>query len=184
MTPTIYLVRHGEGEHKLEHRNWIHVARLTDKGKAQCRELRDNFPDHERISAVICSPLRRAVQSAAFAFAPAINREGVKFIAHPLGQEANAHQRDIGHARADLEEQQLPELLADRDPAFPLSRFDLSLVEDGWTSKVGKYAADKASVEKRAAKMRTWLFKHPELHIVLVTHGAFSSLFDGRLEGG
>ncbi|KAL2432608.1 hypothetical protein ABEF95_013966 [Exophiala dermatitidis] len=85
LPPTIYLVRHGDGEHNLEHRNWIHDARLTDKGKAQCRELRDNFPDHERISAVICSPLRRAVQSAAIAFAPAINRERVEFIAHPLG---------------------------------------------------------------------------------------------------
>lgn len=122
----------------MQHRNWIHDALLTSKGKGQCRELRDNFPDHERISTVICSPLRRAVQTAAISFAPAINREGVQFIAHPLGQESNAHKCDIGHTRTDLEGQ-LPELLADRDPAFALSKFDLSLVEDGWTSKVRSF---------------------------------------------
>lgn len=122
----------------MQHRNWIHDALLTSKGKGQCRELRDNFPDHERISTVICSPLRRAVQTAAISFAPAINREGVQFIAHPLGQESNAHKCDIGHTRTDLEGQ-LPELLADRDPAFALSKFDPSLVEDGWTSKVRSF---------------------------------------------
>ena len=108
---------------------------MTSKGKGQCRELRDNFPDHERISTVVSSPLRRAVQTAAISFAPAINLEGVQFIAHPLAQETNAHQCDIGHSRTDLESQ-LSELLVDSDPAFAVSKLDLTLVEDGWTSKV------------------------------------------------
>ncbi|KAI0550351.1 histidine phosphatase superfamily [Xylaria curta] len=172
MPPSIYLVRHAEGEHNLEHRNWIRDATLTSKGKSQCRELKDNFPDLERISTVITSPLRRAMQTAAIAFAPAINREGVQFIAHPLAQETNAHECDIGHSRAELEGQ-LSEILVDRDPAFPVTKLDLSLVEDGWASKAGKYATDKPIVEARAAELRSWLFQRPEARIVCVTHGAF-----------
>jgi len=40
-------------------------------------------------------------------------------------------------------------------------------------SQAGEYEASLEAVQKRAAALRVWLWKRPEEHIVLVTHGAF-----------
>ncbi|OXV06131.1 hypothetical protein Egran_06101 [Elaphomyces granulatus] len=172
MPPTLYIVRHAEGENNIEDSHFIRDAVLTDKGKAQCSQLREEFPYHYSISIVMSSPLRRAIQTAAFSFGPTLRRPDVQYLAVPLGQEVSDKQCDIGHSRAEIE-QQLPELLKGQEIGFDPAKFDFSLVEDGWNSKAGRYAPDHEAVKRRAADLRSWLYQRSEPHILLVTHGAF-----------
>jgi broad specificity phosphatase PhoE len=141
------------------------------------------------------SPLRRAIQTASFTFGHTIRRPDVQYLLVPLAQEVSAKQCDIGHSRAELQ-QQLPDLLKEQDIGFDPAKIDFTLVEDGWNSKVGmefkpfpqlylydsfltpelqsdRYAPDHESVQKRAADLRAWLYQRPEARILLVTHGAF-----------
>lgn len=84
------------------------------------------------------SPLRRAIQTASIAFGPTIRRQGVRYLLVPLGQEISDLQCDIGHSRADLEEE-LASLLEGQDIGFDVAKIDFSLVEDGWNSKVKQF---------------------------------------------
>jgi len=172
MPPTLYLVRHAQGENNIEDSHWIRDAVLTEKGKEQSLALRQDFPHHDDISLVISSPLRRAIQTASIAFSPTIARSEVQYLVHPLAQEINSKQCDIGYDRADIQNQ-LPDLLPGKDLGFALSKIDLSLVHEGWNSKTGIYAPDREAVKRRAASLRSWLFQRSEDKIVLVTHGAF-----------
>jgi broad specificity phosphatase PhoE len=50
---------------------------------------------------------------------------------------------------------------------------DFSRLEDDWTNKKGLYAADEASLQRRATKVRQWLQARPEREIIVVSHGSF-----------
>ena len=50
---------------------------------------------------------------------------------------------------------------------------DFQFVDEGWTSKRGKWASDAEAVDKRAKAARQWLKARPEKEIVVVTHGGF-----------
>lgn len=50
---------------------------------------------------------------------------------------------------------------------------DLGLVEKGWDSKKGRWAATSTAIEKRARTARVWLRAREEEDIVVVTHGGF-----------
>src|SRR3979490_3025984 len=146
MRPTIYLARHAECESNINVRGHLHTwaladsplqdshsirdAVLTDNGKAQCRELKALFPYHDKISIVMSSPLRRAIQTAAFSFGPTLRRRNVQYLVIPLPQEVTAKQTNIGHSPAELEDQ-LPEILTGEDIGFDPAKIDFDLVEDG-----------------------------------------------------
>lgn len=67
---------------------------------------------------------------------------------------------------------------------------DLSLVQDGWNSKSGRWASTGAAIEERARQARLWLKSRTEKEIVVVTHGGLlhyltedwteSGIFDGK----
>lgn len=114
--------------------HFIRDAVLTEKGKSQCSNLKSHFPYYNDISIVMSSPLRRAIQTASFSFGPIISRSDGQFLLVPLAQEVSAKQCDIGHRRAELEEQ-LPELLKGQNIGFDPVKIDFSMVEDGWNSK-------------------------------------------------
>lgn len=164
MSPTIYLVRHGEAGNNIGIRsvgkqcqhpsaralslfqvsNSIRDAELTDHGKSQCRRLKQDFRDHDKVSIIMSSPLRRAIQTASLAFGPTIRRQDVSYLLVPLGQEISDLQCDIGHSREELENR-LPGLLSGEDIDFDISKIDFSLLEDGWNTKVSSYTS--SSVE-------------------------------------
>jgi broad specificity phosphatase PhoE len=137
MSPTLYIVRHAEGENNINDSSWIRDALLTEKGKEQCRQLKKDFPYPNDISIVMSSPLRRAIQTAALSFGPTIAKPKVPFLVVPMGQEVSNKQCDIGHSREEIE-QQLPELVKGEILDFNISKIDFTLVEDGWNSKVGQ----------------------------------------------
>ena len=53
------------------------------------------------------------------------------------------------------------------------AKFNLEHLTPDWTSKQGFYAADSASLEKRAQWVRQFLRERPEQHIAVVAHGDF-----------
>ena len=64
LVATIVLVRHGETDWNREHRFQGHAdIPLNDAGRAQARELAEQFVD-EPVSAIYTSPLRRAAETA------------------------------------------------------------------------------------------------------------------------
>lgn len=54
---------------------------------------------------------------------------------------------------------------------------ELSLVQEGWNNKKGKWATGADAIEARAKEARQWLKARPEKEIVLVTHGGFLHFF-------
>ncbi|KAG9950372.1 phosphoglycerate mutase family protein, partial [Aureobasidium melanogenum] len=162
---TLYFVRHAQGEHNAQHDDSIPDAVLTPHGKSQCKDLRASFAHHDSMALIVSSPLRRALQTAVHAFAPALQRDGVKTILQPMAQEMNAYPCDIGTDQDELQRQV---------KAGELWDTELSVSSDkiGFDAE-GKWAPDRASVQKRAAKLRSWLFGRKEDVVVVVSHGGF-----------
>ncbi|KAI4715799.1 PGAM-domain-containing protein [Aureobasidium sp. EXF-10727] len=180
---TLYFVRHAQGEHNAQHDDSIPDALLTAHGKLQCRDLSASFPHHDSMALVVSSPLRRALQTAVHAFTPALHRDGVKVILQPMAQEMNAFACDIGTDRDELERQVKAGELWDANLGVSNEKVDFDAVEEGWNSKSedanadqsqeGKWAPDRATVQKRAAKLRSWLYGRKEDIVVVVSHGGF-----------
>ncbi|KAH7135344.1 phosphoglycerate mutase family protein-like protein [Dendryphion nanum] len=173
MAPTLYLVRHAQGEHNATRDFTILDPLLTPKGKQQCRELRESFRYHDTVDLVVASPLRRTIQTAVLSFGRTLARDGVPFIALPVAQEVSNAGADTGLEPEDLKTS-LEHLFDEDKPDFNvLRKLDLSNVEEGWTSKSGFYAYTRPALENRAANFRSWLFQRSEERIIVVTHGAF-----------
>ncbi|KAI4817324.1 PGAM-domain-containing protein [Aureobasidium sp. EXF-8845] len=170
---SLYFVRHAQGEHNAQHDDSIPDAILTPHGKSQCHDLNTLFPHHDSVALIVSSPLRRALQTSVHAFAPALQRVGVKVLLQPMAQEMNAYACDIGTDREELERQVKGGELWDLGLGVPMEKVDFGLVEEGWNSKEGKWAPDRATVQKRAAKLRSWLFNRKEEIVVVVSHGGF-----------
>ncbi|KAG9233318.1 phosphoglycerate mutase family protein-like protein [Amylocarpus encephaloides] len=168
---TIYIVRHGQGQHNGN--SQVKDPILTPIGRAQCQALRALFLHHNDVQIVMASALRRTIQTAATAFAPTLAHPEVPFLLVPLAQEISDKPCDVGTNPKDLQAE-MDQVMEEVDIKFKHEgRIDYSLLEEGWNSKEGIYEASLEAVTKRAAAMRKWLFQRPESVIVLVTHGAF-----------
>ncbi|KAF2200607.1 phosphoglycerate mutase-like protein [Delitschia confertaspora ATCC 74209] len=172
MPPILYLVRHAEGFHNVNHSIHIRDATLTERGKEQCKVLKSSFPYHDKVSLVLSSPLRRAIQTAVLGLGPSISRPEVPYLVIPAAQEVSDVPADKGFPKEELQKH-IAELFEKEDVGFDLSKIDYGAVEEGWNVKRGYWGEGKTAVTKRAADLRTWLFQRPESHVVLVTHGAF-----------
>ncbi|KAF4534040.1 Phosphoglycerate mutase family protein [Lasiodiplodia theobromae] len=172
MPPTLYLVRHAEGEHNVNRRHHLRDPHLTPLGHTQCAALCETFPDNDKVSIVMASPLKRTIQTASYCFGAALARPDVPFLLVPHAQEVAANPCDTGFAADELKAA-LPEMVDAKSVEFDLGKIDFGLVEEGWNSKSGIYTPSFPAVERRAALFRAWLRARPEENIVLVTHGAF-----------
>lgn len=97
----------------------------------------------------------------------------MKLLLQPLAQEMNAYACDIGIDRDELEKQVRTGQLWDPEIGVASDKVDFSAVEEGWNSKEGRWAPDRATVQKRAAKLRSWLYNRKEEIVVVVSHGGF-----------
>lgn len=178
-----------QGYHNLSTAN--HVLpdpELTQLGEQQCAKLRDSFPSHSQIELVAASPLRRTIHTALLSFQPVFQAHpDYKLILIPEAQETSDVPCDTGSDPAVLQKEFV-------DRGLPV---DMSLVHDGWNSKVGsafffditlltigrqktnesgnlqqgKWAPQIGALRNRAREVRQWLRARPEKEIVLVTHG-------------
>jgi hypothetical protein len=99
-----------------------------------------------------------------------------KFLLVPMAQEIANQPCDIGHAPAELKQKMTTWLNQER-LAFGVDRMDWSLVEEGWNSKAGPYAASLEAVTARAAALRATVYAQSCEAVILVTHGAFLHFF-------
>ncbi|KAL1976225.1 hypothetical protein VTN31DRAFT_2507 [Thermomyces dupontii] len=163
MAPIVHLVRHAQGYHNLSTENHsLPDPDLTDLGKQQCADLQKNFPYHSQVELVVASPIRRTIYTALLGFEPVFQAHpDTKLICLPEAQEASDAPCDTGSdpevLRKEFEGNKIP--------------VDLSLVQDGWNSKTGKWSPTPRALRKRAREVRRWLRSRPEKEIVLVTHG-------------
>ncbi|PSN73476.1 PGAM-domain-containing protein [Corynespora cassiicola Philippines] len=182
MPPKIYLVRHAQGEHNATRNYAIPDPPLTAKGKGQCHDLQTKFQYHDTIDLVLASPLKRTIQTAALSFGPTLARPEVPFVLEPRLQEVSSSGCDVGTSLPELKAA-IPEIFADDDLPFDLSKINYDAVHEGWNNKEGKYAYEKQALRNRAQDLRNWLFQRPENTILLVTHGAFAHFLTEDCDG-
>ena len=108
---------------------------MTETGKAQCQDLQNKFPFHQEVELIIASPLRRTVQTAAYTFAPELEKRQIPIVLVPNAQEISSLSCDIGHDAATVKAE-APKLIADAAPAWNAANLDTLLVEESWNSKV------------------------------------------------
>ncbi|KAI4717132.1 phosphoglycerate mutase-like protein [Aureobasidium sp. EXF-10727] len=179
MAPTIYVVRHAQGHHNVNNQHHLRDPNVTDLGRTQCTNLSNTFPKSSLPTSftIMASPLIRTIQTACLGFGDVLKeRPDVKFILVPFAQEIANQPCDIGYPQAELK-QKIAAWLDHENLGFGIERMDWSLVEDGWNSKAGPYAATLEAVNARAAALRATLYAHPSEAVVLVTHGAFLHFF-------
>lgn len=126
------------------------------------------FSDQHGIQLVCSSPLRRAIQTARYCFAPALQR--VKpIILLPQAQEDTDDPCDTGSSPAEL-----------------FSEFgdlvDLQFTPESWNTKTGIYAPTAAALRQRALELRLWIRNRPERELVIVGHGAFFHWVTGEVD--
>jgi broad specificity phosphatase PhoE len=185
MASRIHLVRHAESAHNVT-KNFSELdPPLTELGIEQASRLVQNFTRSSAIGVIFSSPLKRAIQTTLAGFPHVLDKRnyppeynlrgiegGAKLIVDPNLQERSDLPCDTGSERAVLE------------TTFP--GVDFGVLEDGWQSKEGPYAADDAAVQARADKVRKRLaevvegLKNEEKKdIVVVTHGVFMKFLSG-----
>jgi broad specificity phosphatase PhoE len=125
----------------------------------------------------MASPLIRTIQTACLGFGDVLREKpDVKFLLVPFAQEIANQPCDIGYPQAELK-QKISAWLDEENIGFGIERMDWSLIEEGWNSKAGPYAASLEAVTARAAALRATLYAYPSEAVVLVTHGAFLHFF-------
>ncbi|KAL8998364.1 MAG: hypothetical protein Q9169_002577 [Polycauliona sp. 2 TL-2023] len=136
----------------------MHDPALTPHGENQCLDLQSKFPYHDSINLLVCSPIQRTIQTTLLAFEPEISR-GVQCIALPEIQETSDLPCDTGSNVDVLKEK------------FKSKPVDLSLLDEDWDSKKGRWAPDQDAIERRCREARQWLKARDEKAIVVVSHG-------------
>jgi broad specificity phosphatase PhoE len=108
---------------------------LTETGKVQCKELQEKFPFLQDVEVILASPLRRTIQTAAYTFAPELEKRQIPLVLVPKAQEISSLACDIGQ---DAEKiiAEAPKLIADAAPLWDASNLDTTLVDESWNSKV------------------------------------------------
>ncbi|CCM03245.1 uncharacterized protein FIBRA_05371 [Fibroporia radiculosa] len=160
----IYLTRHAQAEHNVEEDYSIPDAPLTKLGREQAARLHADTVNtiQQTAELLTTSGLRRTLSTTLIGYATLRKRleeQGKAVVVLPQLQECNNLPCDIGSPKEVLE----------ADPEF--AGLDLGLLTPDWTSKVGFYGADVASLQARARWNRQWLRARPEREIVVVAHG-------------
>lgn len=107
----------------------------------------------------MASPIRRTISTALLSFEEDIKSKGLQIIGLPELQETSDLPCDTGSSPEELRKE------------FAGKPVDLSLVEEGWNIKEGRWAATVEDIRERARVARKWLMERPEKNIVVVTHG-------------
>ncbi|KAF3923894.1 hypothetical protein AA313_de0204486 [Arthrobotrys entomopaga] len=174
---------HAEGHHNVGWQHHLRDPDLTTLGHKQCATLAANFPHHAKITTVICSPLKRTIQTTLESFHPTISRlsssnSSFKVVTNPYFQETGEWECDIGSVTPELNtwlqkyHNENPEVKG----YGHISLLDFSLVQreaPDWPAKKEIFAANKAT--ERAEYARQWLYENFDENeeVVIVSHGGF-----------
>lgn len=167
---TIHFIRHAQAQHNATGDHSIPDPRLTAEGVRQAQRIKDGIPADvlAHLELIVCSPMRRTIQTTLLAFHRQIEWQGVPVKLSADLQEKNGHPCDTGSPQSIL----LSE--------FPQLEKEINELPVSWYLKQGDYASDRASLEKRAAKFTSWLLSRPEKIIVVVSHNGFLEYLVGN----
>ncbi|EPY52709.1 phosphoglycerate mutase family protein [Schizosaccharomyces cryophilus OY26] len=163
---TVYLIRHGQALHNVGP-NEDHSIRdpvLTDLGIEQSKELSKQLADKKiKFDAIVCSPMRRTLQTMELGLKDYLAKEGVEKIpvyVNPLFQEVGNLPCDVG-----LEVKELSSL-------YP--RYDLKYCVDGiYPEKKDIYDVDVDISGIRSKYALEYLSALPHENIAVISHSAF-----------
>jgi len=176
----VHLIRHGQGFHNLLGDLYRDFGRTVDStgtdsggpyarpeivdppltavGRDQAKALRPTT-SALKTELVVCSPLQRAVETAALAFPSREN--GVAWIAHPDAMEASGKNTcDMRRPRSEIHQNY---------PFLDLSLLE-SEVDDRWNPDARESAK---SVSDRSHAFLLWLRRRAETHVAVATHSAW-----------
>ena len=155
----ISFIRHAESTHNIPPYDVRQRdPYLSERGRAQAEALGQQFPNIESVDLVVCSPMKRAIQTAVVAFGDHIRAQKKEIVALPELQELSAKPCDTGSS--------LAELLTE----FREEPLDLSLVPHDWDSKDRLWSPTELRTLARMARARAWLRERPEQNIVVIGH--------------
>lgn len=165
MAPTIHFVRHAQGWHNVNVENEImHDPELTPTGEQQCADLRASFPHHDKLKALIASPMTRTLNTAILSF----GRDDLYPIkAIDTLQELSDLPSDTGSTPAQLREK------------FG-TKADVSQVREEWTQKMDgelfeptlDKIVERAKASRRAIREIVSKLGDDD-HVAVVSHGGF-----------
>lgn len=185
----IVLIRHGESEGQVAHRNGIKRSHpslmdcdLTRRGEDQALGLRrrcaslvspsSSFNNDEPSFDLVCvSPLTRALATAVLGFSwtrdDNDSRPSPSFVCFPglaeRGSIPENRPRPLDRVKRDLSRLRIPSSSSASDV---VNTIDFSLLPDGWPS-------DDAVVDERYSSLDafvTWMRERPERHVAVVCH--------------
>ncbi|RYP70354.1 hypothetical protein DL769_004980 [Monosporascus sp. CRB-8-3] len=173
---TIHVFRHAEGMHNrfAEFRK-TRDPDLTEEGGQQCRGFAAEFPYMDKVTHLVASPMRRAINSTILAFAPVSTRQKIMLL--PELTEAGSRVSSFGS-----------------DPSELLREFgdkiDLDAVPKQWNrlDASSQFAYSLEKIEARTAAAREWLMElalaaGEDSHIVVMTHGQTAHFVTDDFEG-
>jgi len=121
---TIHCIRHAESEHNIPPWNVkLKDPYLTTSGRSQAECLGEQFPFLHSIDLIVCSPMKRALQTTLLTLQDLLRNTKQQIIALPELQELSSKPCDTGSSLAEI----LTEFR--HDPV------DLSRVPHDWESK-------------------------------------------------
>ncbi|KAK4235213.1 histidine phosphatase superfamily [Achaetomium macrosporum] len=164
MPPTLILVRHAQALHNVE--NNLHDPELTELGRKQCTELKENLmPRISRdldVGLILVSPMKRTIETALLAFGELVQR-GIPIVAHAGWQENSSQPCDTGNPLSSL------------SPLFP--QVDFSRVDPIFPDKTSPAAAlyhyTRRAVLARGQAVLRELRGRPEKAVIVVSHSSF-----------
>ena len=164
MAPIIDIIRHAEAEHNIKG-SQVRDPGLTARGRRQARRLAAAYPYRDRVARIVASPMRRTIETALAAFAPADDGDGegaagaqsrITLALLPELQEVNASPSSTGSP--------VRTLMRTYGDAVDVTRLGADEDEDedeenGWFRKGSDtpFAPDPAKVAERARRARGWL---------------------------
>jgi broad specificity phosphatase PhoE len=184
----IFLVRHAESKHNVDKDFQQLDPPLTAAGSTAAMQFGTTFPFSDTVGVVLSSPSQRAIETALAAFSNILDR---RYFEPSSGK--GIEEGAILVVDLDAQEQSsLPcDTCSDRETLrhmFPL--LDFSRLPGGeekaWTSKTGRYSAEKEAIEARVVRLRQTLEdlltsqqSHSRRDVVVVTHGVFMRSLTG-----
>ncbi|KAI0850116.1 histidine phosphatase superfamily [Daldinia vernicosa] len=181
MAPTIDIIRHAEATHNIAGSR-KRDAKLTNYGAGQCILLRDAYPFGPKVTHIVSSPLRRAIDTGVIGITPIVD-EIIKIKLLADLQEISPSPSSTGLPKSSLSRRYDEKGLVEVDE-----------LDEKWHLKShnSPYAPQVPKVEARARSARQHLRTlarqaieagKDDAHIVVITHGEFAHWLTDDFQG-
>ncbi|KAF3912762.1 hypothetical protein ABW20_dc0105127 [Dactylellina cionopaga] len=181
----VHLVRHAD-----RHRHLTDPS-LTDRGHEECVALAANFPYHFTITKILCSPLKRAIQTTLESFYPAISALSGSNPQWHIDNDPYLISRGtkppvftIPEIKQSLEEsvKENPKLRGyEYTKLLDFSRVESEMPR--WPEKEGIFLPD--NIIARGVAARRYIYDNYDLNeeLLVVTHGGFINYLTDEWDG-